>query len=208
MFLPPLLPLLLLASCATTPGPDKGGSITHYEGESRFQYYTVSSLKIEDGAIGLILPVVATGQERTIRVLQPTNPAGIASLKTDRLTATLPPSRSGPLPATPADRAIGGMVWLGAMLLLGGAVGVGLRFLPFAFGKLVPIGISMLIGSVGAVMIAYATVLDHAPWWATGLALALAVTAAVWVAWRDNRKKTQSADGTSGMNVAREVLHG
>jgi len=209
-----LLSLALLVSCTHTPKPDSGGSITHHQDESSLRYYNLSSLKIEEGAIGLILPVVTTRRDQTVRVLQPANPAGVASLKTDIVTASIPPSRGGPLPATPADRAIGGMVWLGAVLLLGGAAGGGLRFLPFAFGRLVPIGISLLIGSTGAVMIAYAIVLDQAPWQVTGLAVTIAVAAAVWVAWRDNRKKTQAADGTTrvdgatGADVAREILHG
>jgi hypothetical protein len=192
---PILLAVALLVSCAPVGPADKGGSITHRQEESRLRYYTLSTIKIDEGAIGLILPVVTGQQERTIRVIQPTNPAGAALLKEDTLTASILSSREGPMPATPTDRALGGMVHLGAILLLLGVAGIGLRLLPFSFGKLVPIGISLLIGSAGALMIAYATVLDNAPWWVTALAGTTAVAVAVWTAWRDNRNKTQPAHG-------------
>lgn len=128
-------------------------------------------------------------------VVQPENPAAAGTVQSgpEGTTVTIPPSykpADPPAPATPAEKALGGLVWLGAALVVLGVLGVGLRFLPWtaAVGAVVPIGVSVLVALSGGLLIAYATVLATAPWWVTGLCIAGVVAIGFLVAMRDNSK--------------------
>jgi len=83
---------------------------------------------------------------------------------------------------------LGGLVWLGGAILALGVIGVALRFIPWtsAVGKVVPIGLSVAVALAGGVLIAYATVLSKAPWWATWASVAGVIVVGVLVAMRDN----------------------
>lgn len=189
-----LLSLMTLAvSCATVPPPDKGGTIAHRQGELSYQTYVVRTIIIGGQTVGLIIPTTFSTHEQATSVTQPTNPASEATIATPALTASIPASRMGPAPATPVDRAMGGMVYLGSTLLLLGVAGVTLRWLPFSFGRVIPLGVSIMIALSGGLLIAYASILDQAPWWVIALAVGTVVATGVWFALRDNLKLTRAA---------------
>ncbi|MCC7350219.1 MAG: hypothetical protein IT446_06585 [Phycisphaerales bacterium] len=189
-----LLSLMAMAvSCATVPPPDQGGTIVHQQGDLSYQSYAIHTISLDGQTVGLILPATFKLHEQASSLTQPTNPASEATIVTPALTASIPASRTGPPPSTPVDRAMGGMVYIGSALLLLGVAGVALRWLPFSFGRVIPLGVSIMIALSGGLLIAYASLLDQAPWWVIALAVGAVVAIGGWFALRDNLKLTRAA---------------
>lgn len=208
-----LLAALLIVGCqGKTMAPTAPGTITHRKDAQHWQFTAPQPAapivvtipapgQAAAPAVVVILPqaaAVPTALDETheeSQVVQPENPAAAGTVQSgpEGTTVTIPPSykpADPPAPATPAEKALGGLVWLGAALVVLGVLGVGLRFLPWtaALGAVVPIGVSVLVALSGGLLIAYATVLATAPWWVTGLCIAGVVAIGFLVAMRDNWK--------------------
>ena len=135
-----------------------------------------------------------------IRVVQSENPAGPGTIviEPSGTTATVPATYKppdAPKAPTPAQNALGGLVWLGGALIVLGGLGVALRFLPWtaAFGAVIPIGASVMVALGGGLLIAFATVLARSPWWVIWLGVAGVVVIGLIVAMRDNWKLLKKA---------------
>ena len=106
-----------------------------------------------------------------IHVVQPDNPAERATIVVgEKVIASVPPAYKpplAPLAPTPTANALGGLVWAGGALVVLGALGVGLRFIPWtaAFGRILPLGLSVTFGLVGVFLIAFTSMLSRMPWW-------------------------------------------
>ena len=130
-----------------------------------------------------------------IRVEQSENPAGPGTLvispgKTEATVEATYKPPDAPKPPTPAAKALGGLVWMGGALVVLGLLGLALRFIPWTatVGKVVPIGLSIVVALSGGLLIALATVLSSTPWWVVGLCVLGVVVVGVIVAARDNWK--------------------
>ena len=139
--------------------------------------------------------IEASGSVTYVRVVQSENPAGQGTIviEPERAEMSTPPTYQppeAPKAASPAQKALGGLVWFGGALVVLGVLGIALRFLPWtaAIGRVVPIGLSVVVGLAGVLLIALSTVLDSAPWWAIGLCVAGVVGVGIFVAMRDNWK--------------------
>jgi hypothetical protein len=201
----PLLYLLLVGCQGQMVAPTAPGAITHHRESERWRFALPTApivMRVPERGTTLVvmLPqgVVPASFEQTheeSQLLQPQNPADVATLSsgTQGMTMTIPPSyKPADLPTspTPAQKALGGLIWLGGALVVLGTLGVTLRFLPWTstLGAVVPIGVSVLVALSGGLLIAYATVLATAPWWVTGVCIAGVVAIGFWVALRDNFK--------------------
>lgn len=168
---------LLCAGClGRAARPMEPGTITH---EKEGQDIVTTALPG-----GAMLVLVSAPNRESTHVRQPQNPDGAARLSAGDMRAEIPAAATPAGPPTPAARALGGLVWLGAIMIVIGAAGVGMRW--FAWGRVVPVGLSVAIGVVGGIIVLFATVLSATPWWVMALALGGAVTVALIVAARDN----------------------
>lgn len=142
---------------------------------------------------------VTTSREKTT-VVQPENPKAAATVRQEdgQTVATIPGAYEPPeppgLPPTPspADEALGGLVWLGGILAAVGTALTALRFIPGAAGgifALVPAGLSVGIAGAGALLLAFAETWAEMPTWQKIAAIVVVVGTAFAVAFRDNIKK-------------------
>lgn len=199
-YLQPFILLLLVMAVAVmvlgcqpfTAQSNAPGTITHQK-DSRQWTFGVTPLVIDGQAAALVIPSSAKQVVEQTRVVQPENASGGATMDASAkgTRASIPASYKLSGPATPTQVALGGLVWLGAILVSVGAIGMGLRLSPWSFGKIVPVGVSVLIAAAGGLLIAYATVLASAPWWLTALCIGAVITLGVVIAVRDNWKKLQ-----------------
>lgn len=131
----------------------------------------------------------------TVTVVQPQNASGPATINKGAdgsMSSTIPGSTvpKSPAPPSPASKALGFLVYVGAAILIAGAIGVVLHYgFITSWGGLIPVGICVLTAGGGAVLILYATVLANSPWWYTAIVSAGVLAAGVFVALHDNWQK-------------------
>lgn len=129
--------------------------------------------------------------EERADAVQPSRPADAASaaVSTSRGPSATTPPTDNPAPATPADWAYGGMVWLGAACILLGVLSLFAKKWP-ALAWL-PSGASygLIAGGVGLCLLG--SLLDSVPWWAWlivgGAALAVSWFGGAFDNWRRDR---------------------
>lgn len=195
-----------VAGCA--PQTSKPGRIVHHRTLERSAGATVVVIRAPGTQPAVSVQVIPPGpdsatviENEEYLIEQPENPAGEASLERGKSRAVIPnsyPPPAAPAAPTPTARALGGLVWLGGLLLVLGVLGTALRlaagplslFFPaLAFLKAVPLGLSVGVALSGVLLIAVATVLAASPWWVLLICVLAVVGISLMVAFWDNVKK-------------------
>lgn len=131
-------------------------------------------------SLGVATTNPVTVVDETVEVRQPDNPSAPATLDARGTTASTPPAYRPPDPPTPDPRAgsFNLITWAGIAFLAAGVALFALRAMPWtaAFFAWMPTSAPMLLGLVGAGLLAAPSFLLAIPWWVwTGCFLAIVV---------------------------------